>query len=315
MEKVLLIANPHAGSVTMGRRQAIVASLRAGFKLEVADTTRRGHATELARDAVDRDFDAVCAFGGDGTINEVMQALVTTDVALGILPGGSTNVTARALGMPRDPVEATAFLGSHLKAGTTRRVNVGRINDRYFLFSAGMGFDAEVVRRVEADPERKRAHHQWLFFKSSLAVAVEQYLGREPLITLHIDDEEPVRVVTALCCNARPLSYFGGWPVDACPEAALEGGLDFVAFKRISWPTIPRFAFSLFVSRSHPRWSSVHHRHDATGARFLADQPLPVQVDGDYIGEWEQARVSLVPAGLSLVAQRAAGAGRGIAYP
>lgn len=301
MQKVLLVANPYAGSVSTPTQQVIAAALGADFKLEVADTNRRGHATELARDAVDRGFDAVCAFGGDGTINEVMQALVTTNLALGILPGGSTNVTARALRVPRDPVEATAFFASHLTSGTKRRVNVGRMNDRYFLFSAGMGFDGEVVRRVEADPDGKHAHHQWTFLKNSLSAAVAQYRGTGPLITLHIDDEEPVRVVTALCCNARPLTYFGGRPVDACPHAALDRGLDFFAFKHISWWTIPRFTFSLFVSRSHPRWKSVHYRRDAAAATLTADRALPVQVDGDYIGEWREARLSLEPNGLDLL--------------
>lgn len=282
-------------------QQEIASALLDHFKLEVAVTSRRGHATELAHDAVVGEFDAICAFGGDGTINEVMQSLVTTDVALGIVPGGSTNVTARALGIPRNPVEATAFLASRLRSGAKRRVNVGRINDRYFLFSAGMGLDGEVVRRVEADPEGKRAHHQWIFLKSSLRVAVGQYRGASPGITLRIGDERPVRVVSALCCNARPLTYFGGRTVDACPRARLDSGLDFLAFKRISSSTIPRFAFSLLVSRSHPHWDSVHYRHDAAAGTFTADGPLPVQVDGDYIGEWREARLSLMPDGLGVL--------------
>ena len=116
MKKVLLVSNAHAGSVSARAKEVISKALSADFKLEVTDTARRSHASELARDAVDRDFDAVVAFGGDGTINEVAQGLVGTDVALGILPGGSTNVMARSLGVPSHPIDATAFVAAHLRA-------------------------------------------------------------------------------------------------------------------------------------------------------------------------------------------------------
>ena len=121
MQRVLLIANARAGSVSDRTKEVIVKALSADFKLDVADTESRGHAIELARDAAHQGFDAVLAFGGDGTINEVAQDLVETDVAMGIIPGGSTNVMARSLGIPSDPVEATAFAASHLRSGTKRR--------------------------------------------------------------------------------------------------------------------------------------------------------------------------------------------------
>ena len=138
MQQVLLISNERAGSVSARTKEVITKALQADFKLEAVDTTGRDHATELAQDAVDRGFDAVLVFGGDGTVNEAAQGVVATDVALGILPGGSTNVMARSLGIPRDPVEATAYMASRLRSDTYRRVGVGRVNARYFLFSAGM---------------------------------------------------------------------------------------------------------------------------------------------------------------------------------
>ncbi len=147
----MLVSNLHAGSVSPRTKEVIVKALQADFKVEAVDTARRDHAADLARDAVQRGFDAVLAFGGDGTINETAQGLAETDVALGILPGGSTNVIARALGIPPNPVDATAFVASRLRTGQRRQINIGRIDSRYFLFSAGMGLDAEVVRRVEAD--------------------------------------------------------------------------------------------------------------------------------------------------------------------
>ncbi|MGH2734455.1 MAG: diacylglycerol/lipid kinase family protein, partial [Actinomycetota bacterium] len=217
METVMLIANPYAGSVSRRTKEVIVKALEADFKLEVAETTARHHASELARDAVDRDFHAVIVFGGDGTINEAAQGLVGTDVALGILPGGSTNVMGRALGVPRDPVEATAFVAGHVRSNTKKRINVGRVNDRYFLFSAGMGLDAEVVRRVEADPVGKRDNHESLFVRNAFKAGLTEYRGTAPFIQMRVENEEPFACVTSICCNGAPFTYYRRMPVDVCP--------------------------------------------------------------------------------------------------
>lgn len=301
MDKLLLVANPRAGSVSARTKEVIVKALAADFKLEDAVTHSRDHATELARDAVDRGFDAVVAFGGDGTINEVAQALVGTDVALGMLPGGSTNVTVRSLGVPRDPVEATAFLASHLRSKTRRRINVGRLDDRYFLFSAGMGLDAEVVKRVEADPEAKRKRGEWFFLSNAVKAGATRYRGAEPSITVTVDDGLPDRVLLAICCNARPFTYFKRFPVDVCPEASLDGGLDFYGLTKIRLGTIPRIAWAVLASRSHLRWRNSRYHHDVGKVRLDSDHPLPVQVDGDYIGERHGGTIALVPDSLDLL--------------
>jgi diacylglycerol kinase family enzyme len=299
--RVLVISNAFAGSASPRTQEVIVKALAADFDLDAVETSSRDHASELAKQAVGDGFDAVLAFGGDGTINEVAQGLVNTDVALGILPGGSTNVMARALGVPRDPVEATAFVASRLRSNTRRRINVGRLDDRYFLFSAGMGLDAEVVKRVEADPEKKRTRGEWLFATNALTAGLTQYRIRDPEITLEVAGAESAEVVQAICCNARPFTYFGRFPVDAAPLARLDEGLDFIAFRRIRGVAVPRIVWSLFVSRSHPNWRNVVYHHDVTKARLSADRSLPVQVDGDYIGERDGADVSLVPRALSLL--------------
>ncbi|MDQ4094990.1 MAG: hypothetical protein M3174_02125 [Actinomycetota bacterium] len=285
MEKIMLISNLHAGSVSAPTREVIIKALKADFKVEAVDTARRSHGIELARDAVDRDFDAVLAFGGDGTINEVAQALVDTDVALGILPGGSTNVLARSLGIPVNPVEATAFVGARLRAGTRRRINVGAAGDRFFLLCTGMGLDAEVVRRVEADPERKRENHEWAFVSNALKAGLGAYRGVDPGITMTVEGSDPVRVMTAVCCNGRPFTYLRRFPVDVCPQATLEGGFDVFGLHRLRMGTAPRLVWALFVSRSHVRWRTTTYRHDVARVHLDADRPMPVQVDGDYIGE------------------------------
>jgi diacylglycerol kinase family enzyme len=301
MKRVLFVSNPRAGSVSSRVKQVIVKALEADFKLEVAETTARNHAGELARDAVDRDFDAVIAFGGDGTINETIQGLVGSEVALGLLPGGSTNVMSRALGVPRDPVEATAFVASHLKSSTKVRVNTGRLNDRYFLFNTGMGLDAETVRRVESDPEGKRRNHEKLFVRNAFQAGLTEYRGVAPMVSMEVTGAEPVNVVTAITCNGAPFTYLGRWPVDVCPGARLDKGLDVFGISRLSARMIPRLVYSLFVSRSHVHWRSTSYHHDVTAVRLRAQKPMPVQLDGDYIGHLDKADISLVPAALSLL--------------
>lgn len=285
MKRVLLISNAYAGSVSRRTKEVIVKALQADFKLESADTQSRAHATELAREAVDSGFDAVVAFGGDGTINEAAQSLVHSDVSFGFIPGGSTNVMARSLGVPRDPVEATAFVASHLRSGTTRVVNVGRLNERFFLFCAGVGFDAEVVRRVEADPEAKRRRGEWFFLSNALKVAFTQYRGSDPQITLETPDGRSERVVLLICANGRPFTYFKGLPVDACPQAELDLGLDVFGVVKVRAVTIPRIAWAVLVSRSHVSWRNGVYRHDLNEATVRCERPLPIQVDGDYIGD------------------------------
>ncbi|HEX2051022.1 MAG TPA: diacylglycerol kinase family protein [Actinomycetota bacterium] len=301
MDTVLVVWNAHAGSVSRRRREVIVKALQADFKLDVAETQARNHAAGLARDAVDRGFDAVLAFGGDGTVNEVAQGLVGTDVALGIVPGGSTNVLARAVGVPRDPVEATAFVASRLRSGTRRRIGVGRLDDRYFLFSAGMGLDAEVVRRVEQDPEGKRRNAEGVFVANALKVALTRYRGAAAGVTLAVPGAEPQRVVFAVCGNGRPFTYYKRWPVDACPAAHLDRGLDVLGLTKVRTVTIPHITWSLFVSRSHVRWRTARYFSDVSWARLAADEPLPVQVDGDYLGERDAAHLEHVPDALDLL--------------
>jgi len=301
MRQVLLISNARAGSVSARTREVITKALQADFKLEVADTAHRDHAMELSQDAVDRGFDAILVFGGDGTVNEAAQGVVATDVALGIIPGGSTNVMARSLGIPRDPVDATAYVASRLRSNSIRRIGVGRMNARYFLFSAGMGLDAEVVRRVEADPEGKRKRADWTFVFNAFSAGFTQYRGAEPQITVEVDGQEPYRTLLSICCNGRPFTYFKRFAVDVCPKSSLDKRLDLFGLDRITTLTIPRIVWAVFVSRGHIAWKHGHYHSDVPGASWRATRPTPVQVDGDYVGEWDRAAVRYVPEALTLL--------------
>jgi diacylglycerol kinase family enzyme len=300
VKRVLLISNAWAGAVSARAKDAIAEVLRSDFNVDVVDTTSRDHATALARAAVDQEFDAVLAFGGDGTVNEAAQSLAGSDVALGILPGGSTNVMARSLGIPRRPVEAAAFAASRLRSRRVRRINLGRINERLFLFSAGMGLDAEVVRRAENDPEGKRRRGPWLFLSQALEVAVTDYVGAQPVMTVE-GGGRTHRALFVVCCNARPLTYFKGLAVDACPWARLDKGLDFLSFTQVRAATIPRLAWSLLVSRSHVRWQTVVYHHDVAAGWVRAERPVPVQVDGDYLGRYTAVAIHSVPNALSVL--------------
>lgn len=301
MQQVLLISNARAASVSERTKEVIIKALQADFKLEVIDTERRDHASELAQDAVDRGFDAVVVFGGDGTVNEAAQGLVATGAALGILPGGMTNVMARSIGVPRDPVEATAFVASRLRSKTRRRIGMGRFNARYFLFSSGMGLDAEVVRRVESDPVKKRERGEWSFVSSAFAAAFTEYRGATPELTVEVDGTEPYRTLLCIACNARPFTYLRRFPVDVCPGGSLDHRLDVFSLDRISTLTIPRIVWAVFVSRNHVNWRNTHYYSDVTGASWRAARPMPVQVDGDYIGEWDRGIVRWVPDALDLL--------------
>lgn len=141
--------NAAASSVTARTRVVIAKALASDHDVRVADTSERGHATRLALEAADRGDDAVVVLGGDGTLNEAANGLAGSDTALASVPGGSTNVFARAIGLPNDAVEATGVLLDALARRSVQRVGLGAVNGRYFLFHLGVGFDAAVVAQVE----------------------------------------------------------------------------------------------------------------------------------------------------------------------
>jgi diacylglycerol kinase family enzyme len=300
MRRVLLVSNPKAGSVSRRASDVITRALAADLKLETAVTRARGHASELSAEAVAGGFDAVIAFGGDGTVNEVAQPLVGTDVALGIVPGGTTNVMARALGMPRDPVEATSYLAARIRSSTMRRIGVGQMGTRSFLFCCGMGLDAEVVRRVEAQKTERGVKTQLIFLKHALITASTEYRTRGPLIDIQVEGHEPVAASFAVCCNARPFTYLRGRAVDACPGAGLDHALDMLTVKGLTLPMIPRIAWALLVSRSHVRWRSTGYFSDLTEARLRSATTDPIQVDGDHIGATSETHIRYIPDALSL---------------
>src|SRR5438105_6693823 len=202
--KLLLLVNASASAVTARGRVVIQKALSADHDVTVAETSRRGHASRLAQGAAADGYDVVAVLGGDGTLNEAANGLAGTRTALGVLPGGSTNVFARTIGVVDDPIEASAQLLSALDRGATRRIGLGTVNDRYFLFHVGMGFDAAVVEQVERRSTIKRFASHPLFVYAGFATWFRHYDRSRPRLTVSHDDAVVDDAYLAIGLNSDP---------------------------------------------------------------------------------------------------------------
>ena len=287
--RVLVVSNPRATATTVRERDVLLRALAsAASTVEVEETANRGHAAALACRAMRDGTDVVVAFGGDGTINEVVNGLLTDGThaavpALGIVPMGSTNVTARALGLPNDPIEATGALLEALRSGSRRAISLGMIDDRWFAFAAGVGFDAAIVEGVERQRRRGKRSTHLLYAR----VGVREFFHtdrRTPRLRVELADGTVLeRVHFAIIANADPWTYIGNRPLRPTPEVSFETGLDLYARRRMGTAGM---LFSLArLSGDHPK---VGRRgaflvHDLDALTVYADEPMPVQVDGDFL--------------------------------
>jgi diacylglycerol kinase family enzyme len=303
MRRALLLLNPEATSVSPAVHDVIARALASELKLDVAETKRRHHATHLAQGAAHEGFDIVVCFGGDGTLNEVINGLAGTDVPLIPLPGGGTNVFARTMGLPKDPIEATTVVLRHLQEGTpARRINLGALNGRAFAFCAGIGLDAAVVRAVERRFRLKKSMGEGYFVLQAVRTVLFSYPRRERPMVLQCGDETVAGGRALMVCNSRPFTFFGTHPFDLCPHATLEGGLDAIFLTSLRIPTVLRIAASAFGSGRHTKFHSVHQLHDVEGFTITSSRPLPFQVDGDYVGEADRFSFEIMPSALSVIA-------------
>ncbi len=283
--RALLLCNPHATATRKGGVDDVARALAARLTLDVELTRHRDHAVDLAAAAVRDGCEVVVAFGGDGTVNEVLQAVAGSAARLALVPGGSTNVWARTLGLPRDPLAAAGTVLEALRAGRQRRVHLGTANGRYFGFAAGFGYDAEVVRLVERHDRLRRALGKGSFLWCGLLALWRGFARREAHITVTTDDGERLGGLrTVVCCNSDPYSYVGDRPSRLCPDADLAGGLDAVGTERVDLGALLRLAHgSLSLGGLGPT-PGVHRWHDRPGFELSAGAALPLQVDGDYVG-------------------------------
>ena len=301
--RALLLFNPNATTTDQQVGDAVASELGAAVDLDVRPTKRRGHATHLAAGAVHEGLDAVFVLGGDGTANEVLQALAGTGVALGVLPGGSTNVLARSLGLPNDPLEATHVLVDHVRTGHRRTIALGRVGQRYLGFNAGFGFDAAVVRHVEQHDRRKRWLGQGAFV---LATLREWFVGSgrdRPDTTLHLPDGTSTGpYAVTIVANTDPYTYLRGRPMHVHPRASFDSGLDLIALRAMSSSRLVRVLLQVFRGGTHLETEGVDHFHDLDAFELSSPRAKPLMVDGDYAGEHLAARFEAVRGALTVLA-------------
>src|SRR5471030_2928468 len=233
--RALLVANPNATAMSPRTRDVIVSALGSELKVDVAETTSRGHAADLAEQARLDGFDLVVAIGGDGTVNEVVTGLLRAGVGpdtprLAVVPAGNANVFARALGLPAEAIEATGAVIERLRSGRERRIGLGRLTtaglDRWFTFCAGFGLDAEIVREVESQRLEGAKATPALFMRTGLRQFIRTD-RRHPALTLERPGLDPVeKLLMTIVTNTTPWTYFGDRPLEPTPEASFETGLD-----------------------------------------------------------------------------------------
>ncbi|HEY2772278.1 MAG TPA: diacylglycerol kinase family protein [Solirubrobacteraceae bacterium] len=304
-KRMLVIVNPYATTVSDRLKNLVVYALRGRYHVDAIDTERRDHATELCREAAREGYDVVVAFGGDGTVNEAANGLAGSTTPLCPLPGGRTNVYCRMLGIPTDVVDATEHLLRLADDWQPRRVDLGYVNDRAFTFSAGVGLDASVVERVDAHPRLKARLGEWYYTWTGIGTFNRRYLIHPPKLEVRLG-EETVKGVTAIIQNAAPYTYFGNRPVHMGEGATLDSG-DFagVVLKRATPFEIPTVIWRSLSERA--RLANHRQVHAFGGMSELVvrsrdDRALPLQVDGDYIGEAPVASFRVIPGGITVVA-------------
>jgi diacylglycerol kinase family enzyme len=274
--------------------------------VEVAETNRRGHATRMAQGAAADGVDCVVVLGGDGTLNEAANGLAGTSCALGVLPGGSTNVFARTIGMVNDPIEATGQLLAALAARRIERVGLGSVNGRYFLFHVGMGFDAAVVAQVERRAGLKRYAGHPLFVYAGFATWFRHYDRSRPRVAVHHDDGSVVDDgYLGIVLNTNPYTYLGNRPLSLAPDATLDRGLASVTMRTLSFfKTLRILGSALYGGRYLRSNKYVDYRTDLDRIVVEGHGPFPYQVDGDYLGEVEHLEFRHEPDVLNLVLPR-----------
>ena len=303
--KMLVIVNPYATTVSDRLRGLVVHALESRYQVTAINTQRQGHATELVREAAQEGYDVVVAFGGDGTLNEAANGLIGTDVPLTHLPGGATNVFCKMLGIPGDVVDATEHLLRIADDWQPRKVDIGRVNDRYFTFTAGFGLDASVVKWVDLHPERKHRIGPPYFAWSGVRTFFRHYLVRPPHVQAEIHGET-LDGINVLVQNGDPLSYFQKTPLHVAEDISLQSGdLAGAVLHRATPIDVPTVAFRLLNQRvrvvDHPQVTGFSHV-DTVRARSVDGRPIALQCDGDWIGDVTEVEFSVIPQALTVVA-------------
>ena len=313
--RAVLIVNPNATSTTPAGRDLLAHALESRTTLSVAHTDHRGHAIEIAAEAARGGVDVVIVHGGDGTVNEVVNGILgelgptNRGPAVGVVPGGSANVFARALGISPDPLEATNqlvdLLSEYRRTRRWRRIGLMDCGERWGVFTAGMGVDGAVVAAVE----EQRAKGRKVTAARYIRVAIREVLAsarEEPTLTLHLPDRDPISGVHfAFVSNSSPWTYANARPVWTNPDTTFETGLGVFATTSMNvWANL-RLVRQMLSKK--PRLTAKHlvRDDDLPGLTVTSDGPVACQIDGDYIGEREKMTFTAVPDALAVVAPAA----------
>jgi diacylglycerol kinase family enzyme len=328
--RALVVVNPVATATTPKVRDVLVRALASDLKVDVAETERRGHARELGLRAAEDGIDVVVTLGGDGTVNEVVNGLLADGPrpglpTLAVVPGGSTNVFSRALGRSRHPVEATAEILDSLRAGRTRLISLGTASavaaaadpgdghgehpaepewtpPRWFVFAAGLGFDAEVIARVEKRRAAGRRSTGALYVREATLAFLLGRERRRPAMTLGLPGGDPLEeLFLCLVSNVSPWTYLGARPIQPTPGASFDTGLDVFALGRTGTVGMLRTVRQTLAHSPDPRGRRLYRRHDVPAVGLAASRAQGWQLDGDHMGMATALRVAHVPDALRVV--------------
>ena len=305
-KRMLVIVNPYATTVSDRLRNLVVYALQGRYDVDAVDTKARDHATELTREAAGEGYDVVVAFGGDGTVNEAANGLRGSTTPLTCLPGGSTNVYARMLGIPNDIVDATEHLLRIADDWQPREVRMAQVNDRRFLFSSGLGLDASVVARVDAHPHLKARFGPYYFAYCGFGEFLGKYVAKPPrLETVTDGGDAAARASRCWSRRATPTPTSARIPIHAAQGATLADPTLAGIVLRSTRPTVmPGILYRLFSARAK---LDRHRQVDGFAGvgevvvRSVDGRPVPLHVDGDYIGDVTEAVYGVDEAPLHVV--------------
>ena len=310
-KRMLIIVNPYATTVSDRLKNLVVYALQGRYEVEAVLTEAKNHATEIGIEARDGGYDIVVAFGGDGTLNEIANGLSGTDIPVTILPGGSTNVVARTLGIPNDVVDATEHLLGLADRFEPRKIDLGIANGRRFVFSCGSGLDATAAMNVDLRPKLKARGGPYFYTWVAISAFYRHYLRNPVRMRLEAGDHGS-EGITVLAQNSDPFTFFGNRPVRVCENVSFDDGTLSIAVlrraaQRDMGPVITRVLYDRLRASQHRH---IDHFEDVTSARVESLshdpvgelRPFPVQVDGDYIGAFTELELGLDPGALTVVA-------------
>ncbi|HEX8066715.1 MAG TPA: diacylglycerol kinase family protein [Thermoleophilaceae bacterium] len=303
--RMLVIVNPYASTVSDRLKNLVVYALQGRYEVDAIDTEAKAHATELCREAASEGYDVVVAFGGDGTVNEAANGLAGSDTPLTALPGGSTNVFCRTLGVPNDVVDATEHLLGMADRFQPSRIDLGRAGERYFTFAAGVGLDASVVERVDRHPSLKARAGEWYFTATALTTFAQRYAIRAPRVRVEAGDRT-LEGITAIVQNSDPYTFFATHPIRVCTGAdSRNGTLSAAVLKRATPFEAPTLIARIFGGGPE---SVANHRQvePLEGLRELRiastdDRRFPLQLDGDHVGDFAEIDLGVRPLALPVV--------------